>query len=157
MDDERRRLELPDRRKNTYEALEKRLDEHIAKIEKRLAKWFRRGLIAYAIIGIAVTVALVGYGFVLDEIRNTREEFVRRDCEATNSRHDQATNALIAGSDEDIEKAPTPEAKAEIRRRRDVTLALINTVTPVQDCDYQVDLAFDRVEPTPTPTPPKAP
>lgn len=56
-------------------------------------------------------------------------------CKQTNVRHDATLNALKVGSDKDIHDAPTEVAKDEVRRRRDVTIALINAVAPKQKCE----------------------
>lgn len=152
-EEEQRNLNLPDRRKHTYENLEKKLDKHLIFIENRFRRWLIGGLTAFSIIGITSAIALVGFGIILSELRETRELFVQSACETTNTNHEGAVTALRQGSDIDIANAPTEAAKNEIRRRRDVTIALIDAIAPVEDCDYLVDLALGRVEPTPTPTP----
>jgi hypothetical protein len=55
-------------------------------------------------------------------------------CEKTNQRHDGAILALREGSNVDIANAPTEAAKSEVRRRRDVTIALIDAIAPKQPC-----------------------
>ena len=155
--EDRRRLTLPDRRKNTYEALERRLDLHIQAIEDRFQRWFIRGLVAFAIIALCSTAALVGFGLNLNQIKDNRRLFVRSYCETTNARHESATTALTVGSNEDIAKAPNEAAANEIRRRRDVTLALIDAIAPVEDCEFLVDLALGDAAPTPSPVPGETP
>lgn len=175
-EEELRRMGLPDRRKNTYEELEKKLDGHITEIENRFQRWFVRGLIAFSIIGVATTVALVGFGIVLNEQKETSDQLQalvhqnqqfaldiqqqRRDtvfnsCTSTNERNKATQAALKKGSDEDIKNAPTEAAKQEIARRRDVTIAIINAVLPVQDCESLVKEAVPSATPraSPTPTP----
>lgn len=136
MTDERRDLGFPDRRKNTYESLEKRLDEHVNDITCRLEKWLKRGIIAFAIIGVTSMLGLVGFSVNLGSIKDARKEFVRITCLDTNQRHDKTYEQLIALANADQARAPDEAAREEIRRRRDVTLALIDALAPKQDCTY---------------------
>lgn len=174
MTDERRQMNLPDRRKNTYEDLETKLDGHISQIEMQFKRWFLRGLVAFAVIAVTSGVALIGFGIVLNEqqktsdqlevlveqnehfaldIQQQRRDTILAECEMTNARNKATQTALKQGSDQDIANAPTQAAKQEIMRRRDVTVALINAVLPVQDCQSLVKAAVPSPSPTPTPTP----
>jgi hypothetical protein len=155
----RRSMELPDRRKNTYASLERRLDEHLEEIENRFKRWLIRGLAAFAVMGIACTIALVGFGIVLGQIKDTREDFVRSNCESQNEQHDNTSKALIAAAANDIKKAKNHEGTSqgpvsvqEIENRRDVTLALIDALRPKQDCEFLVKLSVGDATPTPVPT-----
>lgn len=155
-DENRRSLQLPDRRKNTYEELEKRLDAHIGQIEKRVESWVRRGLIAFAVIGLCCTLALLGFGYLLRNEANTAQRL----CDNQNKRHDNAITVLMVGSDQDQANAPTEAAKAEVRRRRDVTVGLLDSVAPKVDCEdpgtvklIQPQIPAPPLPPTPTPTP----
>lgn len=134
------------------EKLEDWLDEHVDQyvhvIEDQFRKWFIRGLVAFAIIALSSTVALVGFGYVLkeqqefsDEIQQQREDATRANCEEQNARNRGTQAALKQGSDRDIALATTPQRKAEIRRSRDVTVTLIDAVMPIQDCDARVEKA----------------
>lgn len=175
-DEERRKLELPDRRKTTYADLEKKIDEHAEHLEERISNWIRRGLVAYAIIAFFCTVALIGFGFVLAEQQDTsdqlatlvdqneqtakdiqqqRADSTRISCENTNQRNVNTSAQLTALSKADEDQRKTEAGKKEVRRRRDVTLSLIDALSPVQNCDYLVDVVLGKVEPTPVPTPPK--
>lgn len=149
------RLGLPDRRKNTYEALEQRLDEHIDQIGRRFERWFRRGLIAYAIIAMTSAVALAGFGYSLAHEKSKNLQL----CENQNTRHDNAITGLMVGSNLDQENATTEAAKAEIRRRRDVTIDIIDSLAPKVNCENPKDLPL--IEPVvtapPKPTPTKTP
>lgn len=157
MEEQRKPLGLPDRRANTYEALERRLDAHIHKIEARFQRWFLLGLIAFALIGLTSTAALIGFGINLHNIKENRELFVRNECETTNKRNKDTSQGLILAAQEDIEHRDTAAGKLEVQRRRDVTLALIDLLAPLQNCDYLVDVALGRATPTPVPTPRKEP
>lgn len=119
----------PERRKG-YQEIHKTVDERMLYLERQFKRWLTRGLAAFAIIGLTSTLALAGYGFVLREAANDRLEA----CENRNDRHDAAINALIVGSNTDIQNAPTQAAKDEIKRRRDVTIGIINGVAPKVDC-----------------------
>lgn len=105
-----------------------------AQLEKQLQKFFRKALIAFAIIGMTCFISLLGFGLVLREIQQERFE----SCTNQVLRHDAATKALIAGSDQDQANAADEAARKEIRRRRDVTLALIDAISPRQNCKKTV-------------------
>jgi hypothetical protein len=153
MANERRRMDLPDRRKNTYEDLEKKLDGHIDQIEEKFDRWFRRGLIIIALIGLCCAAALGGVYLVLGEVAETRRDFTRSQCEAQNKHNRDTSAQLTALALQDEKERKTEEAKEEVRRRRDVTLALIDALAPEQDCDYLVKLAVGEATPTPVPEP----
>lgn len=137
-----------DRRKNGYAEVEEKLSEsaeifqrHALEIEARFRRWLVLSLIGFAIIGLSAFVALFGYGLVLKsqsdftkDIQQQRREATLATCEDTNRRHDHTVEALTAGSDLDQEHAPDEAARVEIRRRRDVTIALIDALAPKQDC-----------------------
>lgn len=153
-----RRMQIPDRRKHTYEALEAHVDENIGEIRSDFHRWFVRGLIAFAVIGIAVAMALAGFGYLLDREADTN----RRLCENQNVRHDNGTTVLMVGSNLDQKNAPNEATRAEIRRRRDVSLGIIDMVAPKVNCKNpgEVKLIQPVVTappmpkpPTPTPTP----
>ena len=152
MNENERRLQIPDRRKNTYDALEVHVDQEIGKIRDQFHHWFVRGLIAFAVIGVAVTVALAGFGYLLKKESDTN----RRLCENQNIRHDNGTTVLMVGSNQDQENAPNEAARAEIRRRRDVSLGIIDMVAPKVNCKNpgEVKLIEPVVTAPPTPKPP---
>jgi hypothetical protein len=156
-DNGRRQMGLPDRRKNTYENLEKKLDHHLELIEARFERWFRRGLIAFAVTALCSGAALVGFWINLGEIKETRETYVRTSCEATNKRNSDTSGQLTALAQEDADQRKTQAGKDEVYRRRDVTLALIDALQPHQNCNYEVKLAEGEATPTPTPRPPPKP
>lgn len=112
--------------------------------------FFFRIWIVLILIGLVCTVALAGFGYLLYEQQQTALER----CQIMNTRHDNATNALIAGSNEDQLNAKTAEARVEIRRRRDVTLALIDAISPKTDCDNPGKV---KALPTVTPIPEESP
>lgn len=84
-----------------------------------------------------------------------RIESIRSGCEAQNAKNIASTNALIKGSNEDIRNAPNAAVRKETRRRRDVTLALLNALSERRDCARVVREATRTppAKPTPTPTP----
>lgn len=157
MTDERRDVGLPDRRANTYEALEKHLDEHIEKIENQFSRWLKRGLVAFGIIGLACTIALIGFGITLHEVKQTRKDFTRVACESQNTRHNNTVEKFFVVAAEAIEKHP--EQATAVKESTDANLALISTLQPLQDCEYLVKLSVGDIEPTasPKPTPTKTP
>lgn len=113
--------------------------------------WIIRGLVAFGIIGFGVTVALVGFNILLgnqrdfaDEIQEQRQTEILTECESQNQRNESTQNALRVGSNEDIRNADTEEEREEIRRRRDVTISLIDAVMPVQDCERLVEESVQK-------------
>lgn len=152
-DGEDQRVEGAGRRE--YDDANAALAAHIEENDARLRRFFKGAIIAMSIIGVAVTVSLFGFGIVLREqqqtadqlaalvkqnqqfakdIQKQRKDAIIESCTAQNVRHDGATKALIDGSDIDQENAPNAAARKEIRRRRDVTIALLDALAPVEDC-----------------------
>lgn len=147
--------DLPDRRKHGYKELEEKLEEHAKENKAQLAGFISKSLIAFGIIGLMCTVALAGFGIVLGKLADQSdraEELAkenralavviqkerRTECENTNLRHDGAVAALIKGSDEDQANAPNEAARKEIRRRRNVTIALLDALAPHQECEDEI-------------------
>jgi hypothetical protein len=154
MDDERRRLQIPDRRKNTYAALEAKVHEYFDEVESRLNRFFTKALFIFATISVTSAVALLGFGILLGDqrdtndqikgqvetnrnlglaIQNQRRNFISTSCTEQNHRNRNAKKALRLQAAIDEQNAP-PEAKAEVRRRRNVTLQLIDSLAPIQNC-----------------------
>lgn len=107
--------------------------------------FFFRIWLVLILIGLVCTVSLAGFGYLLYE----QKQDVLKRCENFNVRHDNATFALISGSNQDLLNAKTEEARIEIRRRRDVTIALIDSIAPkTPDCAHPND-----VKPLPVVTP----
>jgi len=127
--EERRKLELPDRRKQTYASLEKRIDDHADHIEKMLQRWIRRGLVAMSVIALACTLALVGYGVAIHSIQNQRHDF----CADQNDRHDK-TIALFRKLAADTSKKH-PEQASQIKENTQANIALISALAPKRNCD----------------------
>lgn len=110
----------PERREG-YAELAAKLDQHVAEIELRFSRWFRAGLAIVAVIGLTSTIALIGFGYALREIQQQRRDV----CESQNRRHDSTLKAVESA------KFRTPETKQ-------VTIKLINSLVPVQDCKKSV-------------------
>lgn len=115
-----------------------------AELRKELHHFFRKIWIVVILIGVTSVGGLAGFGYLLHK---TRETSLQR-CENINARHDNAIYALIAGSNKDQQNAKTEAGKAEIRRRRDVTIGLIDALAPKSDCSDPVP-----VKPVPAVTP----
>ena len=128
-EENRRRLNLPDRRKNTYQQLEERLDEHIDKIEAYVHRWIKRGLIACAIIGTACVLGLAGFGYVLREVQRQRHEA----CLNQNRRHDATVKAFRNEAANFLKDHP--EQRAAVLASRAANLRIINALAPQQNCD----------------------
>lgn len=150
----------PERRKASFVALDEYQEElakqfanHVDEIDRRLRYFYTRALVAFAVIGITSALAIFGFGYVLSqqtdkgkEIQKQRKAFAQEACHETNDRHDRATAALVTGSTSDIQAAQTEAEKNDIRRRRDVTLALIDVIAPKQNCDVQAQEAVQEVK-----------
>lgn len=145
---------IVDRRKNGYEEVERKLEDHAALIEARFRRWFIVGLIAFAVIGLSSFVALIGYGLVLRsqadftrDIQQQRREATFETCQDQNDKNDHTKQALLAGSSKDQLDAPDGAARLEIRRRVAVTIALIDALVPKQDCAKLVKQRVPDKEP----------
>src|SRR5436190_8909572 len=94
--DEIERRTIADRREQGWhEELKEELTAHADRIETRLRRFYSRALGAFAVMGIACAVALVGFGVVLDAqktttqtIQSQRYDALLSNCLDTNVRHD---------------------------------------------------------------------
>lgn len=129
IEEERRRLNLPDRREHTYEQLENRITECVDQIEDDLARWIRRGLFAFGIIAFFCVISMLGFGYVLGEIQNQRNEA----CTAQNRRHDTTLALFKKVADEAKQK--NPDQAQQIDEGRAANIAIINALQPKQNCD----------------------
>jgi hypothetical protein len=118
-------------RRQDYKDVNLTIDERVSFVEQCVRRWIIRGIIGFAIIGITSTLAIAGYGYILREQHEAALEL----CKNANIRHDNAITALKVGSDLDQKNAPNEAARAEIRRRRDVTIGIINGISPKIDCE----------------------
>lgn len=151
---ERRQLDLPDRRRNTYDELVKRLDDHTVAVERRLHRFFAKALAIFAIIGITSAVALLGFGIVLDKFKDTRADYVRDSCRAQNERNKDTIKAFHEEANR--LKKQFPEQAAGIDAGVRSNLRLINTLQPRQDCDRLAKVSVGEADPPP-PLPPVEP
>lgn len=150
----------PERRVESFRSLEAfheemldELSQHAERIEARLRRFFFRALLAFAVIGVTSAGALFGFASVLrayndvgSQIQNQRKAYVRETCQDTNDKHRKAVSALVTGSSADIAAATSEAEKNDIRRRRDVTLALLDAIAPVQNCQAQASDAVQKVK-----------
>lgn len=152
----------PERRKGHQELVEK-FDTHASqvenKLERRLERFIKKALVGFAVIGFFTAIALFGFGLVLreqgesnqkvaalakanadlvEDIQSQRATNIREDCESLNSRHDKTTAALIKGAKQDEDRRVSGVEKKEVRRRRDVTLGLIDALVPKENCNKKV-------------------
>lgn len=115
-----------------------------AELKEELRQFFHRIWSITILIGVVCTLALGGFGYLL----RVQQQETQEKCRNQNTRHDNAISALIIGSNQDQLNAKTEETRVEIRRRRDVTISLIDAIAPKTDCDNPV-----KVKPLPTVTP----
>jgi hypothetical protein len=142
-----RRGATPDRRRGTLEALEEHVDAHVERIEARLSKWLRRGLIAFSIIAIACAISLLGFRSVTEQIQTQREDYIRFSCEAQNIRHVNAINKFNKAAELAIDAAP--ESEVRIRRTIEANREIIAALSPRQDCAKLAKVALGKAQPPP--------
>lgn len=102
-----------------------------SELKGELHHFFRKIWLVVILIGVTSIAGLAGFGYLLNHEKDDRIQ----QCENQNTRHDNAVYALIAGSNQDQMNAKTDAGKIEIRRRRDVTLGLLDALAPKTDCD----------------------
>ena len=136
--------ELPDRRRHGYRELEQKLDKHAHDLDVRLSKFFRKCLIAFAIIGITSAIAIGGYGLVLrtqgkqaDEIQQQREFSIRTACVDQNVRHDNTIDELNKASAKLIEE--NPGQKKAIEASVAANTKILEAAIPKKDCKKLVN------------------
>lgn len=120
VEDERRN---PDRREaGWHEELKDELTAHADRIEARLRRFYSRALGAFAVIGIACAIALVGFGVVLDAqktttatIQNQRYESLLQNCLDTNVRHDNAIKKIDKAAEKQPKKQRNPKNLAAFK------------------------------------------
>jgi hypothetical protein len=122
-----------------YKDLEDRLTAHAAEVQRRFHRWFIITLSAFAIIALSSTVGLIGFGVVLgkqgkttDEIQQQRRDFVRGSCTDQNRRHDDTSRRLLRAMRVAIRR--NPERREQIRQSSEVSLGLIDSLVPKQNC-----------------------
>ena len=110
------------------------------------AYWTNKGCVsrwqlalAYVFIAVAFAISVSN----LNEDNEATQTALTRECQQTNARNISTKKVLVARAAIDIKKAEAnakarkqnPELfKKEIEGRRDVTLALIDALAPVQNC-----------------------
>lgn len=120
-------------------------------LKDEIHHFFRKVWVVVLLIGMTCVVTLFVFGHLL---RQPDQAALER-CQNQNTRHDNAISALISGSNQDQLNAKTEEARAEIRRRRDVTITLIDAIAPKEaDCSNPKPV---KPLPTITPIPEKVP
>lgn len=135
MDEDRRRLNIPDRRKNTYATLEAKVHEYFDEVETRLNRFFTKALFIFATISITSAVALLGFGILLGDQRDTNDKL-----------KDQVqTNRLLGLAIQNQRRNFIFEnCRDQNRRNRDAKKALpeqallIDTLLPIQNCQQVV-------------------
>lgn len=137
------RRSLTDRRKEEYDALDKKIDQKFDVLTSRLSGFIAKALAGFVIIGITSTIALIGFALVLDHegnntdaIQQQRKDSIERSCNDQNKRHDDTINAFDTVADAAVKTNPS-RAK-EIRASVKANLLIINAVVPKQNCDLLV-------------------
>lgn len=144
----------PDRRKEDYDKLDKKIEEFKADLLSRLERFIRKALFAFAIIGITSAIGLLGFGLALRAVQKAREDFIRDSCVAQNKRHDKTISAFNEAAAAAMKKYPT--RAAEIRDSVNTNLGIIDALAPKQNCEQLVRVANgDQDPPPPVVTTPK--
>lgn len=130
---------LPERRKHGYEELEKKLDEHAARLDSRLESFIRHALIAFAFIGLTSVGSLVGFGIVLSkqgqtakDIQAQRRDAIFRACYEQNLRHDNTITQLKAVTAEAAKQ--DPKRADEIKSSVKSSITIIEALVPKNNC-----------------------
>jgi hypothetical protein len=117
-------------------------------------EWVYLGLILFAVIAQAITLALF---FHLSEeneqrvsdIQRERAGNIRRTCEADRFRHDETIRRYDLGIQDRLEalgREPTREELAQMRRSREFLVFLIDAIVPKENCDDLVARGVDSKE-----------
>lgn len=129
-----------------YQELERKIDDYANEIENRFHKWLLGGIIAFAVIGLACTTSLVGFGVLLTnqgnathEIQQQRYTAVLDSCLDQNVRHDN----VIAAIDEAVAQTPKANRKRAKESAGPFKLILEAAVPYTMDCRA---LARNRVK-----------
>lgn len=118
--------------------------DRLGELQRAYEVFARRVLVALVVLFLAVVVSFAVQGLLIaangeraTEARNLavqiqaqRAEF----CRDQNANHDATYNALVRAAKVDENNRKTAAGKAEVRRRRDVTLGLIDALAPHRDC-----------------------
>jgi hypothetical protein len=128
-----------------YAQFEKRLDDHVAAIEKRFARFYKQALGGFAVLGISCVIAFVLYGIALGRINSTRSNFVRDGCESQNARHDATYNKLFNAVY--IQEQQHPEQSKTLEANFKFTVGLIDALAPKQNCEHLVKVSEGKAKP----------
>jgi hypothetical protein len=143
-DTERRKRE---RRIETLAALQIYVENYLHRIENRFSKWLRRGLIAFGIIALACTLALIGSGILIKRIQDTRRNFVITNCTAQNKRHDKALLYFRAATARSIKR--NPQFAKQIKESMNDSKNIIIALAPKQNCKRLAKVALGEANPPP--------
>lgn len=118
-------------------------------LEKRFHNWFLTGMVAFVILGLSCAGAAFGFGYVLDKIQKQRESFIHDNCDAQNQRNTDTINELTAATNNARNEATSKAEKDRIDHSLEASIAIINALVPVQDCDRLVQVARGEAEAPP--------
>jgi len=115
--------------------LEVWLEEHNAQVQAQFSRWLKRGLIAFGIIAVCVTVALIGFGLSLknqndlsNDIQQQRFDTLVQFCQDTNQRNNNV-NKEIDKAIHDLPEEQQPRAN----ERADPFRLIINAAVPYHE------------------------
>lgn len=132
------------------------LEKQYQTIEDRFHRWFVTGLVIFALLGMSCAAGFFAFSYVLGKIQDQRESFIHDNCQAQNERN---TNTIVKLTDATNDARNVAESEAEKQRidqSLEASIAIINALVPVQDCDMLVKVARGEAEaPPPEPKPKK--
>lgn len=126
-------------------------------LEKRFHKWFLTGMVAFVLLGLTTVAAGFGFSYLLGQIQKNRERFIHDNCSAQNTRNTVTVTKLTELTNEAANEARSQGEKRRINQSLEGSLAIINALVPVQDCDMLVKVARGEAEAPPPEPQPKEP
>lgn len=135
-----------------YRELENKINEQAEVNRRQFHRWFVGALVAVGLIALCASAGIFGFGIVLDkqksftsnlqqfaqDIQQQRRDTIRGSCEDQNQRHDKTTRRLIRAKHAAEKQVSTFQARMKIRNNAEVSLALIDSLVPLQNCDQVV-------------------
>lgn len=131
--------ELQGQLKEQSDATQGDLKKQADKVEERFHRWLVTGLVAFGIIALGTTVALVGYGILLtkqgnitNDIQQQRYNTILDACLDQNERHDN----VIKQIDKAVAAVPPPPSEQKKAREgaKPFKLILEAAVPHTKDC-----------------------
>lgn len=141
------RRHLPSRRQADFEHLDEKIDLRFDDLTAKIARFIRKSLVGFIVLGLACTLALIGFGVSLGRIKDTRKDFVYDSCTAQNKRHDNTVTEFYTLAER--AKKKYPKMAAQIDDSVESNLRLIDALAPKLDCKKLSEVAVGDANPPP--------